>query len=50
MIEANPRLTPQQIRAILTTTAKRLPNIPLERQGSGILNASQAVLAALNLI
>ncbi len=49
MIEANPRLTPQQIRAILTTTAKRLPHIPLERQGSGILNAPQAVLAALNL-
>jgi len=49
MLEANSCLTPQQIRAILTATAKRLLNVPLERQGSGILDAPQAVTAALNL-
>ncbi len=47
MIEANPGLTPRQIRAILTGTATRLPNYPLEQQGSGILNAGAAVQAAL---
>lgn len=49
MLEANPRLTPQEIRAILIDTAKRLPNIPVARQGGGVLNAAEAVLAALNL-
>jgi serine protease AprX len=48
MLEANPRLTTQQIRAILTDTAKPLANIPIERQGSGVINAPGAVLAALN--
>jgi serine protease AprX len=48
MLEANPRLTPQQIRAILTATANSLPGVPAERQGGGVLNAREAVLAALN--
>jgi serine protease AprX len=48
MLEANPRLTPQQIRAILTDTANRLTHAPVEKQGSGIINAKKAVLAALN--
>lgn len=49
MLEANPRLTPQQIRAILTSTARRLTNIPVERQGNGVIHAPSAVLAALKL-
>jgi serine protease AprX len=48
MLEANPSLTPHQIRAILTITAKRLHGVPVEKQGGGVLNAPGAVLAALN--
>ncbi len=47
MLQANPRLTPREIRAILTRTAQRLHGAPVEQQGSGILNASAAVQAAL---
>jgi serine protease AprX len=47
MLEANPRLTPQQIRAILTSTANHLAKVPVEKQGSGVINAPKAVLAAL---
>lgn len=46
MLQANPRLTPAQIRAILTTTAKQLPDVPPERQGAGVIDAAKAVLAA----
>lgn len=49
MLEANPRLTPRQIRAILTETAMRLPNVPPEKQGSGVLNAAAAVMVAAGL-
>jgi serine protease AprX len=47
MLEANPRLTTQQIRAILTITAAPLPGVPVEKQGGGVLNAPGAVKAAL---
>ncbi len=47
MLQANPRLTPRQIRAILTRTAQRLNGIPVEQQGAGVLNASAAVQTAL---
>lgn len=48
MLEANPRLTPPQIRAILTSTATKLPGIDGERQGTGVLNAAGAVEAGIN--
>lgn len=48
MLEANPRLTPNQIRAILTATAQPLGNVPAEQQGAGVLNAAQAVKRAAN--
>ncbi len=47
MLEANPRLTPLNIKAILMQTAKRLPNAPLEQQGAGIIDASEAVAASV---
>jgi serine protease AprX len=47
MLEANPRLTTRQIRAILTATAQPLPGHASEQQGAGILNAAGAVRAAL---
>jgi len=49
MLEANPGLTPQSIRAILTSTAHKLPGVADERQGAGVLNAPGAVKAAANL-
>jgi serine protease AprX len=49
MLQANPRLTPQQIRAILTATARLMPGVPIEKQGGGVLNAAGAVLAAIEL-
>lgn len=50
MLEANPGLTPGQIRAILTTNARLLPNIPYNRQGAGVLDAASAVSAAARLV
>ncbi|MEP6989042.1 MAG: S8 family serine peptidase [Chloroflexota bacterium] len=47
MLEANPRLTPRQIRAILTRTARQIKGAPTEQQGAGVLNASAAVQTAL---
>jgi serine protease AprX len=49
MLEANNRLTPKQIRAILTATATPMPNTPTERQGAGVLNAAAAVQSAATL-
>ncbi len=49
MLEINPGLTPPQIRAILTSTAHKMPDIDDERQGAGVLNAAGAVAAAANL-
>jgi hypothetical protein len=46
MLEANPSLTPAQIRAILTATAVPLPGFPSKQQGAGVLNAALAVLQA----
>lgn len=46
MLEANPSLTPPEIRAILTRTARPLPNVPPEKQGAGVLDAARAVQAA----
>ncbi|MBI1277166.1 MAG: S8 family serine peptidase [Anaerolineaceae bacterium] len=46
MLQANPRLTPREIRAILTRTARRLVGVPSELQGAGVLNAAAAVQTA----
>jgi serine protease AprX len=48
MLQANPRLTPRQIRDMLTATARLLPHAP-EQQGAGVLNAASAVRAAAAL-
>lgn len=49
MLEANASLTPARIKAILMQTAEPLPSIPAEQQGAGIINAAEAVQAALSL-
>jgi serine protease AprX len=47
MIEANPRVTPERIKTLLTRTASRLPEVAPERQGAGAVHAGRAVAAAL---
>lgn len=49
MLEANPALTPTQLKALITATATPLADAPLERQGAGIVNGARAVAAALRL-
>lgn len=46
LLQANPSLTPLQVRAILTDTAQRLPNVSAEQQGAGVINAARAVAEA----
>src|SRR5437762_1324166 len=42
MLEANPLLSPQQIKHILVDTAERVPGIEVDRQGWGVVSARQA--------
>lgn len=47
MLEANPRLSPQQVKRILIDTAIRLENVLVDRQGWGTIIPSRAVERAL---
>src|SRR6266550_6527812 len=47
MLEANPLLSPQQIKRILIDTAERVHDIEVDRQGWGVVNARAAVDLAL---
>ncbi len=49
LLEANPRLSPQQVKRILIDTAERLPGIEIDRQGWGVVNPRRAVKFALAL-
>jgi serine protease AprX len=46
MLEANPRLTPPEVKRILIATARRLPYVDVDRQGWGVVDPHQAVLHA----
>lgn len=46
MLEANPRLTPQEVKRILICTAERLPHFEVDRQGWGVIDPRRAVGAA----
>lgn len=50
MLEANPKLTPQQIKRILISTAERLPHYEVDRQGWGVIDPRRAVEMALSLV
>jgi serine protease AprX len=50
MLEANPALTPAQVKRILIDTAEPLEDVPLERQGAGVVCAPAAVDAAVKLL
>src|SRR5204863_4597360 len=47
MLEANPNLTPQQVKRILIDTAERVPGIDVARQGWGVVSARRAVEKSL---
>ncbi|MEP7211811.1 MAG: S8 family serine peptidase [Acidobacteriota bacterium] len=47
MFEANPALTPQQVKKILISTAERLPHYEVDRQGWGVIDPRKAVEMAL---
>lgn len=47
MLEANPALTPKNVRHILFSTAERLTGFPAERQGFGLVQARKALLKVL---
>ena len=43
ILEANPSLTPAQVKRILIGTAERLPHYEVDRQGWGVIDARRAV-------
>jgi serine protease AprX len=49
MIQANPRLTPQQAKLILIRSARRMATVDVDRQGWGVVNPRRAVEEALAL-
>ncbi|HEY0722789.1 MAG TPA: S8 family serine peptidase [Pyrinomonadaceae bacterium] len=49
MLEANPKLTPQQVKRILMETAERVEGVEVDRQGWGVVVPRKAVQAALRL-
>jgi serine protease AprX len=49
MLEANPELTPQQVKRILIGTAERVSGIEVERQGWGVVEPRRAVEIAVQL-
>ncbi len=49
MLEANPSLTPSQVKKILISTAERLPHYQVDRQGWGVIDPRRAVELAVSL-
>ena len=49
MLEANPDLSPAQIKRILIATAERVADVEVDRQGWGVVSARRAVEVALSL-
>jgi serine protease AprX len=47
MVEANPALTPGEIKLLLVRTARRLRHVDVDRQGWGVVDPREALLAAL---
>jgi serine protease AprX len=47
MLEANPTLTPMEIKAILTRTARRVEELKPEQQGFGVVDPRAALSRAL---
>jgi serine protease AprX len=49
ILQANPKLTPQQVKRILIDTAERVAGVEVERQGWGVVVPGKAVELALRL-
>jgi serine protease AprX len=49
MLQANPKLTPQQVKRILIDTSERVAGVEVERQGWGVVVPRKAVELALRL-
>ena len=49
LLEANPRLDPDQVRDVLQATAETIPDVPIERQGHGVIDVGQAIALARHL-
>ncbi|HKY44871.1 MAG TPA: S8 family serine peptidase [Pyrinomonadaceae bacterium] len=49
MLEANPKLTPQQVKRILIETAERVAGVEVDRQGWGVVVPRKAVEMALRM-
>jgi len=47
MLEANPSLSPLQLKRLIVGTARRLPHVEVDRQGWGVIDAGAAVAAAV---
>lgn len=47
MLEANPALSPQQVKRILMDTAERVAGVEVERQGAGVVVPRRAVEMAI---
>lgn len=50
MLQANPSLTPQEVKHVLISTAERLPHIEVDRQGWGVIDPRAAVERSLELM
>ncbi len=48
MLEANPNLTPSEVKKILISTAERLPHYEVDRQGWGVIDPRRAVEQAVS--
>lgn len=49
LLEANPKLTPQQVKRILIETAERVAGVEVDRQGWGVVRPRKAVEMALRM-
>ena len=49
MLEANPKLTPQQVKQVLIKTAERVDGVEVDRQGWGVVVPRKAVEMALRM-
>jgi serine protease AprX len=49
ILEANPALTPAQVKRILIDSAERLPGYEIDRQGWGVIDPRRAVELALTI-
>jgi len=47
MLEASPELRPHEVKSILVRTARRLPHVPVDQQGWGVVEPADAVEEAL---